>query len=962
MKKVFALLVVCMGLGFSITSAGREIVVISTADSGEGTLRWALEAARPGDVITFDPRVFPPASPASIYVRDGLPPLQCGRLTIDASNAGVILDGSGLPDGTNDGLYVISDGNVIRGLQIIGFPANGITLAEGVSNNTIGGDRSIGTGPVGQGNVISGNENRGIVLSDNASFNTIAGNSIGTDASGTKAWGNGLDGIHMRNAGHNQIVANMICSNGGPGLDLYLPLCSGNSIAGNSIGVGRGGSAFLGNRADGIAIHDGPQQNVIGPDNIVANNAGSGVMIGSADSMSNTITKTRIYSNSGMGIDLREGANASVASPRVLEFDVGAGTVIGAACANCMIEIFSDAADEGEFYEGQTSADASGLFTFATGVPFAGAHVTATATNEEGNTGAFSAPTTGPSRVVSLQVGDGSLPTLLRTLLERKASSELADNRIGTMFPLLDSDGLSGAKWIVETLDSVGFMWNKYYIAPPDWQEVGSLGDYSSFQVTRPQDAVVDGLRDRGISTLLGIVYWPDGIHEAIAHAGWSFSRFRTDDEISDYLDYVRFLVDHFAGRVETYEILNEPDAGGMEPPEGRGQYVRVEDYVRLVRRVVPVIREEDPNGRIAVAGVSRDKAGLQFLFTVLDSGISPLVDVITWNPHFGPRPGDPSYSEYYYGYPALVRRIKDAAWAQGFEGEFMATVLVYRTPFNPQPFGTEPWEHTPMQAAKYFARGIVLHLGLDVGVGPSAELFWQITPVITTIANLCTALAGHEAIDLAVSIDIDYAPTAYCAFRYPNGDRMLAVWTDSDAQDDDPGVPATVTFPGLVAQTVTGIDVLSGFEQELISETDGANTIVRDVLVKDYPILIKLSGLTLGGTYRETVGDGFHRVGESACSGFRISKVDWRKGCITLTNKTATPLGLLGWTISDGEGSYTFAASVTVAPGATYSVCPEVYNPGRSKKGLYLDDADQDVTLYAPEICGGMKESTKKR
>jgi len=105
--------------------------------------------------------------------------------------------------------------------------------------------------------------------------------------------------------------------------------------------------------------------------------------------------------------------------------------------------------------------------------------------------------------------------------------------------------------------------------------------------------------------------------------------------------------------------------------------------------------------------------------------------------------------------------------------------------------------------------------------------------------------------------------PVAYCAFRYPNGDRILAVWTDGIAQDEDPGVPATVTFPDMTAGCVTGIDVLHGFEQELVFEIENGDTIVRDLLVKDYPILIRLSDIAFAPDYEETVGDGFHRMGE---------------------------------------------------------------------------------------------------
>ena len=126
-----------------------------------------------------------------------------------------------------------------------------------------------------------------------------------------------------------------------------------------------------------------------------------------------------------------------------------------------------------------------------------------------------------------------------------------------------------------------------------------------------------------------------------------------------------------------------------------------------------------------------------------------------------------------------------------------------------------------------------------------------------------CPNMSGNESINMAVELDVDFEPVAYCAFRFSDGDRMIAIWTDAIAVDDDPGVPATITFPGLTAGTVTGIDVLHGFEQELVFDTDGNDTVIRHLLVKDYPILIRLSDVTMGPNYEETVGDGFHRIGD---------------------------------------------------------------------------------------------------
>jgi len=71
---------------------------------------------------------------------------------------------------------------------------------------------------------------------------------------------------------------------------------------------------------------------------------------------------------------------------------VTATQVSGTACANCTIEIFSDANGEGAIYEGTTTADASGNWVFTKPGGLTGPNVTATATDGKGNTSEFLAP------------------------------------------------------------------------------------------------------------------------------------------------------------------------------------------------------------------------------------------------------------------------------------------------------------------------------------------------------------------------------------------------------------------------------------------------------------------------------------------------------------------------------------------------------------------------------------------
>ena len=118
-------------------------------------------------------------------------------------------------------------------MQIVNFPSHGIDGNADNQNNVIGGDRDVGAGPLGQGNLISGNGRHGVGLwGTNASFNTITGNYIGTDLSGTAAWGNLYDGVCMDDGpSHNQVANNLISSNGGNGVRIAGSGAMNNTIS-----------------------------------------------------------------------------------------------------------------------------------------------------------------------------------------------------------------------------------------------------------------------------------------------------------------------------------------------------------------------------------------------------------------------------------------------------------------------------------------------------------------------------------------------------------------------------------------------------------------------------------------------------------------------------------------------------------------------------------------------------------
>ena len=133
------------------------------------------------------------------------------------------------------------------------------------------------------------------------------------------------------------------------------------------------------------------------------------------------------------------------------------------------------------------------------------------------------------------------------------------------------------------------------------------------------------------------------------------------------------------------------------------------------------------------------------------------------------------------------------------------------------------------------------MQLGMDVGVGLGG--FQTTAPwAEPTIRNLNTVMAGTTPTSLTVNIESEATNIMSYGFILPNGEKLFALWTDGVAVEDDPGVQTTLTFPGLSSQEVTGIDVLNGFEQEMITDVEGGALVIHDLLVKDYPIILRLT------------------------------------------------------------------------------------------------------------------------
>jgi titin len=333
-----------------------------------------------GDVITFDPGVFPPDSPQTIALNNALPVIVTDTVTIDGSNAGVILDGSGTPEWTTGGLVIDNaSGVVVKGLQILNFPYNGVVLRNGASNNIIGGmNATPGGSCTGDCNLISGNGWDGVDIEGAGTMNNIvSGNYIGTNVSGTAALGNANSGVGIGNGATYNVIGgdtpgerNLISGNLDGGVGIGGSGTEGNTVSGNYIGTDASGTSAISNGYTGLRIGDGAAYNVIGGDtpgerNVISGSGGHGVKITDSGTVYNIVSGnyigtdasgTSAIGNAESGVTIARGAQSNLITSNLISGNNREGLVIG---------------DDGTMYNtvsgNYIGTDASGTFAIGNG-------------------------------------------------------------------------------------------------------------------------------------------------------------------------------------------------------------------------------------------------------------------------------------------------------------------------------------------------------------------------------------------------------------------------------------------------------------------------------------------------------------------------------------------------------------------------------------------------------------------
>lgn len=317
------------------------------------------------------------------------------------------------------GLRILgSNNNTVRN-NIFRDNLQGITVERGSTGNLI------------ENNTMSGNGLYGIFVFSGADTNTLTGNRVSQ---------NGVHGIYVKTGGIT-ITNNTVTENGtivdgepsGSGIaflsestaaaavadwrlprtatslaednpELQVDLSLASSVQENIIT----GNTVVGNAEDGIEMKSvidsiveanlveksgsygiylsvGAQRNRI-TQNTIRNNQDYGIKANGEDTFENIWTENLVYDNSNGGIVTTSKANNNIKPPVLIRQQ---NVVTGTTTPGTVVEIFSDTGGQGRFFEGRTTANADGEFTFTATQGWQASRINATATDAQGNSSAF---------------------------------------------------------------------------------------------------------------------------------------------------------------------------------------------------------------------------------------------------------------------------------------------------------------------------------------------------------------------------------------------------------------------------------------------------------------------------------------------------------------------------------------------------------------------------------------------
>jgi hypothetical protein len=413
------------------------------------------------------------------------------------------------------------------------------------------------------------------------------------------------------------------------------------------------------------------------------------------------------------------------------------------------------------------------------------------------------------------------------------------------------------------------------------WNRVGQWGDWTCWSIVEQKkgEYTIDPATDQAITESVqngvNIVYclcYGNPLYEdtpPLSDPGpvWRYGHpflgqgGPTEPEaIQAFVNYARFVANHFRGRVKWYEIWNEQNSWAWygSPPDPKA-------FGTLLRETAKAVKEADPDAGVMVGGTAA--LAPTFISKALAEGGGQYLDAVAFHPYGAPYPEAGVGSLDIIDGKQVSRTPAELGY--GTNREMLTFLRTTFGSFNPHfEFWANEWNAVPTredspynggteiteakQAARFFLEGTLtgVHCVWWSLVNENGVYDWAILrtgelsrkPVYYTIQAMTTLLSGAKAdpaIKPAVTGD---APSLHCeALRGREGELLIAVWSAVRPQDDYAGKRVSLRIPAGAGKSADAVDTFHALVQRLDTKTDGDALVVEGLPVMDYPIVLRI-------------------------------------------------------------------------------------------------------------------------
>jgi hypothetical protein len=359
--------------------------------------------------------------------------------------------------------------------------------------------------------------------------------------------------------------------------------------------------------------------------------------------------------------------------------------------------------------------------------------------------------------------------------------------RFAVIEPYTEADSLWGMNhaypWphLLDLSKSFGLLWFRDWSLK--WHDVEP--EKGRFDFTEP-DHQIDRVLERGIN-VLGLLPFPSSNWASTAPPlaedapGYPASRERAaymPRDLDQFAEYVRRTVEHYRGRIQVWEILNEPIYTSYALPRAKGY--EVADYIRLLAVAYKAVKAADPDAFV-IGGIAGGAGNLTDEF--VGGGGLQWVDAL--NLHTYPRMRPPA------PYEDDMRKLSAAIAASGTPRPIWFTEGAYYadddTPFLPYKSWLTRLE-TERAAAEYqvkfntilMAYGVrkfIYHSGTPGTLNNESlsGIFFEWDGAPRKMVATQAAMAGLFGTDVA-SLGRRQAPEEVHAYAFVSGGKTIIV------------------------------------------------------------------------------------------------------------------------------------------------------------------------------------------